>query len=107
MSRHPQGYLGNLARGTIENPGINTVDFSLLKSVDLGESRRLEFRAEFFNVFNRTNFSQAGTFFGGNIWLYLRLGPEGAPFIPLSSALRLTTTATTSRQGQFALKLHF
>ena len=101
------GYLGNLARGTIENPGINTVDFSLHKNIELGESRRLEFRAEFFNIFNRTNFSQAGTFFGGNIWLFLRLGPEGAPFIPRSAALRLTTTATTSRQGQFALKLHF
>ena len=103
----PAGYLGDLARGTIENPGIATFDFSLLKNISLGENRRLEFRAEFFNIFNRTNFSQAGTFFGGNIWLYLRLGPEGAPFVPRSSAVKLETTATTSRQGQFALKFHF
>jgi hypothetical protein len=103
----PPGYLGNLARGTIENPGIATFDFSLFKNFNFGEDRRLEFRAEFFNIFNRTNFSQAGTFFGGNIWLFVRQGPEGAPFSTLSSAKRLTTTATTSRQGQFALKLHF
>ena len=104
----PPGYLGNLARGTIENPGIATFDFSLFKTTNFGEDKRLEFRVEFFNIFNRTNFSQAGTFFGGNIWLFLRLAQsDTAPIVPLSTAVRLTTTSTTSRQGQFALKFHF
>jgi hypothetical protein len=101
------GYLGNLARGTIENPGIITLDFSIFKNISFSEDNYLQFRAEFFNIANRTNFEQVGTFFGGNIWLFLRLGPEGAPIIQRSTANRITNTATTARQMQFALKYYF
>ncbi len=44
-------------RDFLIGPGINNFDFSLQKSFPLGESRRLELRADAFNVFNHTQFS--------------------------------------------------
>jgi len=53
------GYLGNVARGTLTGPGLFNWDFSLHKDNRLpflGEAGNLEFRAEFFNLFNHVNF---------------------------------------------------
>ncbi|MBO0719572.1 MAG: TonB-dependent receptor [Blastocatellia bacterium] len=52
----PIGTLGTAGRNILEGPGTNTVDFSLLKNISLSERRRLQFRAEFFNLFNHPNF---------------------------------------------------
>jgi hypothetical protein len=49
---------GDLGRNTYEGPGFASVDFSLFKDVALKESARLQFRVEFFNLFNRVNFFQ-------------------------------------------------
>ena len=40
----------------MKGPGTNNVDFSLLKTITFTERHRLQFRSEFFNLFNRTNF---------------------------------------------------
>jgi len=37
-------------------PGLANVDLSLFKSFAIGEKRSLQFRAEFFNAFNKTQF---------------------------------------------------
>jgi Carboxypeptidase regulatory-like domain/TonB dependent receptor len=50
------GTLGTAGRNILEGPGTSIVDFSLLKSIGLNERHRLQFRAEFFNLFNRANF---------------------------------------------------
>ena len=48
---------GNGSRGAIKGPPTKRVDFSLFKNFRFGEgSKRLQLRAEAFNVFNRTNF---------------------------------------------------
>jgi hypothetical protein len=39
------------------NPGLAIWDLSVLKSIPIHEKRRLEFRAEFFNIFNHVNFA--------------------------------------------------
>ena len=52
----PFGTLGTAGRNILEGPGTNNVDFSLLKNIALTERHRLQFRSEFFNLFNRTNF---------------------------------------------------
>ncbi len=55
------GTVGNTGRNILRAPGLATVDFSLVKSFPLGrllgggEARRLEFRGDFFNFFNRVN----------------------------------------------------
>ena len=53
------GSLGNVSMNSLEGPGEENVDFALLKKIPLGESRRLELRAEAFDVFNHPNFQFA------------------------------------------------
>ena len=91
------GFFGNLGKGTALNPGVATFDFSLLKDFSFGDTgSSLQFRSEFFNIFNRANFSR----------------PNNAVFInatgiPSASFGRITQTTTTGRQIQFALKVLF
>jgi hypothetical protein len=49
---------GNLGRNTFRGPGIANVDFSLFKKIAFKERYSMEFRAEFFNLFNRVNLYQ-------------------------------------------------
>jgi len=57
---------GDLARNTIRGPGINNWDISFLKDTKIAESKKVEFRAEFFNAFNHAQFlnPDAGGFDG-------------------------------------------
>jgi hypothetical protein len=88
------GTYGNLGRGTLTGPGLAEVDVSLFKTTAVWERASLQFRAEFFNVLNRSNFGtpNATVFLNGAI---------------SASAGFITATATTSRQIQFGLKLFF
>jgi hypothetical protein len=53
---HSPGFLGNVGKNTLIAPGVATFDFSLFKNTALAEDVNLQFRAEFFNIFNRANF---------------------------------------------------
>ncbi|MBI4464195.1 MAG: hypothetical protein HY647_05775 [Acidobacteria bacterium] len=91
----PAGFYGNVGRNTIIGPGLFTFDSSLLKNTHITERLNLQFRAEFFNLFNRANFDlPANSIFdsSGN-----RVGNAG----------RITETATRSREVQLGLKLLF
>jgi len=89
-----QGTFGNVGRGGFNGPGLADVDFSLFKNTALTEKTNLEFRAEFFNIFNRVNFGPPNTtvFSGTTV---------------SASAGLITTLATNPRQIQFGLKLIF
>ena len=50
------GTLGTSPRTICCGPGIDNFDFSLQKVTPIGENKRVEFRAEFFNLFNHTQF---------------------------------------------------
>jgi len=88
------GTWGNLGRGVYTGPGLADVDFSVFKNTPLSERTNLQFRAEMFNLFNRTNLGtpNATVFSGSSV----------SP-----SAGLITTLATTPRQVQFGLKLIF
>ena len=97
----PIGFLGTAGRSILRAPGFATLDFSLAKDTAFGfrgESGKLEFRAEFFNLLNRANFSLP------NRTVYSARADVEAP---LANAGRISATASTSRQIQFALKLTF
>ena len=48
---------GNAGRNTVRSYAIYQTDLGLHKDFNLGsEKRKLEYRAEFFNLFNKTNF---------------------------------------------------
>jgi hypothetical protein len=51
------GVFGNLRRGTVRQPGLKNVDFSVAKNWKLKEKYGIQFRAEMFNLFNTTNFN--------------------------------------------------
>ena len=88
------GTWGTLGRGVYRGPGLADLDVSLLKNTAITERVNLQFRAEFFNILNHTNFGtpNAIVFTGSS---------------PSPSAGLITTTATIPRQIQFGLKLIF
>jgi hypothetical protein len=51
------GQIGNSKRTICCGPPINNVDFALHKVLPVGEGKRFEFRAEFFNLFNHSQFN--------------------------------------------------
>jgi Carboxypeptidase regulatory-like domain len=50
------GCNGTLGRNTMVGPGTFNTDFSVFKKIPIRENVWLQFRAEFFNAFNRANF---------------------------------------------------
>jgi len=56
QSTTPAGVYGSEGRNVVQGPGFAQWDFSAFKDIRLTESKDLQFRAEFFNIFNRANF---------------------------------------------------
>jgi len=88
------GTYGNAGRNILQGPGLAETDVSLGKKFSLSDRLNLQFRSEFFNVFNHTNFNTP------NPVVY-----ASATGGPSPTAGVITTTATTSRQIQLGLKL--
>jgi hypothetical protein len=110
----PLGSLSNQPRNILRNPGLGNLDMSIVKDTKLGllgEAGNLQFRAEFFNLFNRANFgflnTGASVFAGSTTLNTCANSVQCNVQAPLSSAGQITTTATTSRQIQLALKVSF
>jgi hypothetical protein len=55
------GTVGNASRGIFTGPNFRNVDFSFAKLWKLKETYTAQFRMEFFNLFNRTDFAAPGT----------------------------------------------
>ena len=91
----PSGFLGNLGRNTLIGPGLASFDFSLYKRFHITENKKLQFRTELFNLFNRPNFGLPGS----NIFT-----PTGAY---AGNAGVITRTVTTGREVQFGLRFSF
>jgi hypothetical protein len=81
--------LGNSPRTVGYGPGRTNVDFSLYKKFPTFEAQNLEFRAEFFNILNHSQFGLPDQGFGDATF--------GA----------ISTTVHENRQIQFALKYLF
>ncbi|MBL8207273.1 MAG: carboxypeptidase regulatory-like domain-containing protein [Blastocatellia bacterium] len=52
----PPGQFGNFPRNAMNSPSFFQMDFGVLKRTKLKERANIEFRAEFFNLFNNVNF---------------------------------------------------
>ena len=57
---------GRRGTGIVRGPGLIHVDFSVLRNFRITERIHTEFRGEFFNGVNRTNFGNPGTAFGSS-----------------------------------------
>jgi hypothetical protein len=61
----PAAYtFGGAGVGIVRGPGLIDLDFSALRNVRIRERLHAEFRAEFFNMLNHTNFGNPGAVFG-------------------------------------------
>jgi len=91
------GSFGDVGRNTVEAPGYRTWDFSVFKFFKTSERTELEFRAEFFNLLNHTNF------------LFANSGPQNGNNATIlgTSQFGSLTAARPPRQIQFALKFSF
>jgi hypothetical protein len=84
---------GNSRMGILHGPGQAGTDLSLIKSFPLKwpkENANVEYRTEFFNAFNQTNFADPD--------VYVTDGPSFG---------HISTTVSNPRIIQFALKLNF
>jgi hypothetical protein len=91
FSDPPLGQFNNGTQRTLCcGPGLIDWDFSVHKKIALSETKYLQFRAEIFNVFNRTNFSN----------------PDGG-YSDGATSFGLITSAGDPRLLQFALKFFF
>jgi hypothetical protein len=89
------GTFGNSPRDPVMVPHLTNVDFALMKKTPIHDQQNLEFRAEFFNIFNHPNFASPGFTFGTATF--------GQSTTTLGNAIGLGT----SRQIQLALKYKF
>lgn len=93
------GRLGNMGRGALIGPNLRTFDLALVKETEFwSEEVTIQFRAEFFNLFNRANF--------GTPSLLAFAGIAGGEQ-PLPTLGRIRSTVTSSRQVQFGLRFVF
>jgi hypothetical protein len=94
--------LGNSGRNRFYGPRLTTVDLSIFKNTripSISDTFNIQFRAEFFNVLNHTNFLSPG--------FLNTFGQNNSVFDSDGSAMTtaLNQTSTTSRQIQLGLKL--
>jgi hypothetical protein len=82
------GTFGNAGRNILDGPSFQNVNASLVKNTRINESVSVQFRAEFFNLFNHPNFNLPDNFLG-------------------SPTFGVITSAREPRHIQFGLKLLF
>jgi hypothetical protein len=80
---------GNVGRNTVYGPGLQTMDFGVVREFAIAEKARFEGRAEFFNLLNHTN-----------------LGTPNR-FVNTSSFGSITEAATPGREIQLSARLSF
>jgi hypothetical protein len=82
------GSFGNAGRNILDGPGMQTVNFSIVKNTAVSERLSVQFRTEFFNLLNHTNFNLPDNFLG-------------------SPTFGQVVSAQDPRRLQFALKFLF
>jgi hypothetical protein len=96
-----EGIIGDSPRSVCCGPGINNIDFSLMKDLALKERYKLEFRGEFFNMANHAQFTKVD----GNI-SDSAVDAMGN-VVPYTGTFGKVLQARDPRLVQFALKLIF
>jgi len=83
------GDFGQLGKNILRGPKQINTDLSIMKNIPITERQRIEFRAEFFNLFNNVNFANP------------------VNIVASGNFGQIATTTTGPRVIQFALKYNF
>ena len=101
-----RGLLGNSGRNAFRGPGLFSIDVSLSRSVPLsrlGESGRLTFRADVFNLFNHANLNDPNSGLGSSTFGHALFGRRGRD----TGFPALRPLDETARQIQLIVRLTF
>lgn len=98
--------IGSLGRNTERSPGTNTFDINIQKTTRLSENTRIQFRTEFFNVFNNPQFTQ------GSISPFTPVGGTIGSNVAVTAAGRFLNPDTPTSDGggrtiRYQIKLIF
>lgn len=96
FARTPRLDFGNLGLNSMRGPGTNNWDISVSKRINFGETRYFQFRSEFYNAFNHTQFSSYDT--------GARFDPQGRQ---VNNNFGAYNGARDPRRIQFSLRFMF
>jgi hypothetical protein len=106
-----QGRFGTLGRNTFRGPAYYDFDFALIKDTAFGrrasgaERMDLQFRGEFFNLFNIVNMGLPANILGVNVVTLPGTTAKAGQISTTNGFGEISKTAGTSRQIQLSLKL--
>jgi hypothetical protein len=95
FAANPAGTYGNIVKGSFRGPRYTDVDLSVARDFPFSERTLLQFRAEYFNLFNHTNFGDPNTTLNGTFGEVTSTTPQNG------------ANANDPRIAQFSLKLEF
>jgi carboxypeptidase family protein/TonB-dependent receptor-like protein len=98
--------IGNVGRNCLRGPRQVNVDFSIARSLRVTESKQMEFRVEFFNVFNHVNFANPISDLNAVISAGGKLDPNGQIVTPGSFG-RIISTSSNPRLVQLVAEFRF
>jgi hypothetical protein len=97
---------GTVGRNVLRGPGQTNVDFSVVKRLPIGESKNIELRAEFFNLFNHVNLATPISNFNAVAATSINSSTGQITGDPGDFG-RIVSTSNNPRLIQFAIKLNF
>lgn len=110
------GAFGNLGRFALHGPSLTQFDFTLHKRFNITERQNIEFRAEVYNLFNRTNFSNPPAVLSNALGIGTNNVQPGQSFSSAAAGSAFGVANSTvskdvglgaQRQIQFSLRYNF
>jgi hypothetical protein len=107
-------HYGSSGNGILDGPAFRNLDFSFFKHVTVKDNARVQFRAEFFNLFNSPNFAPPNAQLTGTTAFLPRrdpltsqIGPDPAQGGRVAGPGAITSLIAPMRVVQFGLKFLF
>jgi hypothetical protein len=99
----PPGQFGSVGRNFLVGPRLNDFDLGLYKNNRIGERYNIQFRSQFYNLFNHPNFGSPTLSFAPAT----ANSPNPANFGIIRQTRAPRGDASSSRQIEFGLKVYF
>jgi len=98
---------GDVGRNVLRGPRQTNIDFSIIKRFPLAESKNIELRAEFFNLFNHVNFANPISNLNAVVSSGGSIVENTGEIINPGDFGRITSTSNNPRLIQLAVKFSF